>query len=347
MKNQEKEWVDARFITPDQLETGTEATNEYLRAQEVPPDQTEPEPESKLPEVAISPRDASRQRKGSKLLYVSLGLLLTAIVGTELYRLLDWSFSLHPIAGGLVSALVALAGGAGFVQLRRSLKGLKQLRQTAQLREQAQALAESHSHGKSAKLLNQLQQLYRDHPQSEQILQSIHEVDSSYNDQEVIRFLSRHALTQQDQRARRCIQRHSVEAGMLVAVSPWASFDMLLAGWRNLRMLNEVMSIYGIAPGASAQIKLVKSVFHNIAFAGLSELAVDAGSTLLGTSLTSGLSARAGQGLGAGLFTARTGLMAMELCRPLPAEGKKQTQMRQVATELIKNLTRSGQADQN
>lgn len=340
MKPTEHEWTAPRFITPEQLDQPTSADETYTPPQEFAPEETEPEPMAE-PLVSV-PARPPRRRWGRKLFGVSLALLLASVVGSELYRLLEWSFALHPVAGGLVSALLAVAGGGLALQIRRSFKGLKQLKASADLKQEAEQLATSTGQGQAARFLSRLQQHYRTHPDAEQILQQTHEVDSSYSDAEVVHFLSRHALGKQDAQARRCIQRHSVEAGMLVAVSPWASFDMLLAGWRNLRMLNEIMSIYGIAPGASAQIKLVRSVLHNIAFAGLSDLAMDAGSTLLGTSLTSGLSARAGQGLGAGLFTARTGLMAMELCRPLPAAGKKQTLMKQISGDLLKNLTRSG-----
>jgi putative membrane protein len=125
----------------------------------------------------------------------------------------------------------------------------------------------------------------------------------------------------------------------MVALSPWASFDMLLVAWRNLRMIREIATVYGIAPGLLTQGKLLKQVLQNLAFAGASEVAMDAGSALLGSSLTAGLSARAGQGIGAGLFTARTGLTAIKLCRPLPEQGQPKSMLQQIVKGIVHRLT--------
>ena len=55
----------------------------------------------------------------------------------------------------------------------------------------------------------------------------------------------------------------------------------------------------------------------NIAFAGASELVREVGMDWMSQDLAARLSARAAQG-GAGLLTARLGIKAMEVCRPLP-----------------------------
>ena len=114
---------------------------------------------------------------------------------------------------------------------------------------------------------------------------------------------------------------------------------MLLVAWRNLRMIREIATVYGIAPGLLTQGKLLKQVLQNLAFAGASEVAMDAGSALLGSSLTAGLSARAGQGIGAGLFTARTGLMTIKLCRPLPEPDRPKNMLQQIAKGIVHRLT--------
>ena len=59
-------------------------------------------------------------------------------------------------------------------------------------------------------------------------------------------------------------------------------------------------------------------VLINIAFAGASELIREVGMDWLSQDITARLSTRAAQGIGAGLLTARLGIKAMELCRPIP-----------------------------
>ncbi|MBP0049559.1 TIGR01620 family protein [Marinobacterium sp. AK62] len=335
MSSSKHDWHRPTFLDPASIEN-TDTRQGFIPATDIPPDEAEAVDET--PETGIPEPKKQKSTWPARALTASLIALLSLAVGAELYRLLDWSFGLHTLLGTAVASLIIVCTGCGLWQLRRSLKGLRQLRHTRDLRTEAQRLSTRNSHGGAAHFLNRLEAHYRDHPQQDSIIQQIHQVDSSYNDAEVIRFLSSHALTKQDKLARACIRKHSLAAGTLVALSPWASFDMLLAGWRNLRMLREIMSIYGVAPGASAQIRLLKQVFHSIAFAGISDLALDAGSTFLGTGLTSGLSSRASQGLGAGLFTARTGLTAMELCRPLPFNVRRNSVMKRLAGELVTQL---------
>lgn len=345
MNSEHQNWQAPRFIQPDQLDSKQQESS-FIPATELPPEHTFVAEDPLGSEVKKRAEPTtSKKRLTHKIFTLCLALLLIGIVGMELYRLLSWSFELHIWIGVAVSVLVVLTLASGIWQAVRSMTGLKQLREAERLRQEARSLQQEHTHGRAVQLLNKLEQHYKHHPQAQDILQRIHYLDSSYNDAEIVCFLSKHALQQQDFQARQCIQRHSVEAGVLVALSPWASFDMLLAGWRNFRMLKEIMSIYGIAPGATTQVKLLRKVLHSIAFAGLSDIAMDAGSTLLGTSIMAGLSTRAGQGLGAGLFTARTGLTAMELCRPLPDEQQRSSQLKHIANELLRKISGSRSPD--
>jgi putative membrane protein len=62
----------------------------------------------------------------------------------------------------------------------------------------------------------------------------------------------------------------------------------------------------------------VRLVLLNMAFAGASELVREVGMDWMSQDIAARLSTRAAQGIGAGLLTARLGIKAMELCRPLP-----------------------------
>jgi putative membrane protein len=114
------------------------------------------------------------------------------------------------------------------------------------------------------------------------------------------------------------IAKFSSESVVLVALSPIAIIDMLLMLWRNLRLVNKIAALYGLKLSYWSRIKLIKQVIINMAYAGASELVADLGADLLGAELLGKLSARMAQGLGAGMLTARLGLKAMHLCRPIP-----------------------------
>ncbi len=330
-------WKEPVFIAQEQLVGPEPEVSSAPRARELPLDAVQvPHQET----VAL-PTAAQRRPRGltaAKLFAISLGTLLTLGVCVELYRLLDWSYAQHALLGGVVTTLSAGAVAAGAWWVKKSRSGLRQLTQARDLRHRGQALQGKSGQGAAAPYLKALQQHYQQSALAVPLNQAIHEIDSVYNDGEILRFIAQRALVDADEQAYRCITRHSLEAAVLVGVSPYATFDMLLVGWRNLRLLNEIAAIYGIAPGLPAQWTLIKQVLGNIAFAGISEMTIDASSTLLGSSLTSTLSARFGQGLGAGLITARIGLQTMHQCRPLPDPSTRRERLAAIQQRLIEEI---------
>lgn len=330
-------WQRPIELPPEAMTTDTSKPHPHQPARDIPLDKalaTEDEDTAQTSALS-SPR---KSNTGGKLLLL-LGTLVSVAIGAELYRLISWSTSIHPLLGGAFGLLTLLLLFVVGIETRRGLRGSRQLRQVQKLQQQAKTLLQQTSHGDSTALLHQLEQRYRDTPLKRELQDAVAQLDSSYNDQEIIQYLNRHALSQADHTAQRCVQRYSVESGVLVALSPWASFDMLLVAWRNLRMIREIATVYGVTPGLLTQTKLLKQILQNLAFAGASEMAMDAGSALLGSSLTAGLSARAGQGIGAGLFTARTGLTAIKLCRPLPEPDRPKNMLQQIAKGIVHRLT--------
>lgn len=333
-------WQPPVELPTDMLEPESHASTPPA-AREIPLEDARPVPDQIDSDNGVTP---IRNRRGNRL-WVTLAGLVTIACGAELYRLLAWGFTLHPFVGAtlglVVLGLIFLLG----LEVRRGFKGSRQLSNVCKLQTQAAALMEAPTHGQSRSWIKKLEAQYQHPPLSSSMQTAISQLDSSYNDQEILHYLNRHALDSADRKAQKCVQRYSIESGVLVAFSPWASFDMLLVAWRNLRMLREIATIYGLSPGLLTQWKLLKQVLQNLAFAGASEIAMDAGSALLGSSLTAGLSARAGQGLGAGLFTARTGLTAIKMCRPLPDKRQPSSQLSKIAKGIVQRITARKQTE--
>ncbi|RUO72877.1 YcjF family protein [Idiomarina ramblicola] len=145
-------------------------------------------------------------------------------------------------------------------------------------------------------------------------------------------------LSRVDQQATRVISRWSAEAAAMVAVSPFALLDMLIVMWRNQRMISRIAELYGVKLGYWARVRLWRQVFANIAYAGLSEVAADLGAQWVSAELLTRLSTRAGQGLGAGLLTARLGYQVIELCRPMPFEKVKKPGYLKLQKDLLSQL---------
>ncbi|AHG18219.1 hypothetical protein Z042_00065 [Chania multitudinisentens RB-25] len=219
------------------------------------------------------------------------------------------------LGGGIAGGLIVFAGlGSVVGEWRR----LYRLRQRAEERDEARELLHSHGLGKGREFCEKLARqagLDQGHPALQRWQASLHETQ---NDREVIALYAKLVQPVLDNQARREISRSAAESALMIAVSPLALVDMAFIAWRNIRLINRIAVLYGIELGYFSRIRLFRLVLLNIAFAGASELVREVGMDWMSQDLAARLSARAAQGIGAGLLTARLGIKAMELCRPLP-----------------------------
>ncbi len=332
-------WQKPVFIDPKQTSQTSQFQEPPMEPHVFAPDSVTATDDSELV-LTETPPPKKKRRLWSRIFGAAITAVLTGAVVSEVYRFISWGYELNPILGGICTAVTGITIISGTVWLYGSFKGLRQLKEAERLQQEAITLQSQKTHGNAAPFLKKLDKLYDNTDLNQPFKDAIRQVDSAYNDSEIIRYISDHALREQDAAARKCVQRNSVQSGLMVALSPYATFDMYLVGWRNIKMLRELAEIYGIAPGAATQWQLLKRVLHNIAFAGLSEITIHAGSHLLGASITTTLSARAGQGVGASLFTARSGFQAIKLCRPLPLTKDAQKELNKISESIIADVAR-------
>jgi len=280
-----------------------------------------------------------RTISASFLVLLTIEIVDFFIVGFEQSPIITSIYAL------LFSALMLVAGST----LWHELIGLKQFTNRQKMKEQATELLliaqekqteTSNKRGKDfcESISEALPcDLTFDNTKDQQVWQDA--VSGDYSSTELIQLYSRVVLTKVDEKALNEVAKFSTEAVVLVALSPVAVIDMLIMLSRNLRMINKISGLYGLKLGYWSRIKLIKQVFVNMAYAGVSELVADFGSDMLGAELLGKLSARFAQGLGAGMLTARLGAKTMELCRPIPFKEKpKLTQVRKKIAQQIKSL---------
>ncbi|ATY91154.1 YcjF family protein [Pectobacterium atrosepticum] len=218
--------------------------------------------------------------------------------------------------GGITAGSLIVAAGVG--SLAVEWRRLYRLRERAEERDVARDLLHSHGVERGREFCEKLARqagLDSGHPAIQRWQASLHE---THNDREVLELYARLVQPVLDTQARREISRSAAESTLMIAVSPLALVDMAFIAWRNLRLINRIAALYGIELGYFSRIRLFRLVLINIAFAGASELVREIGMDWMSQDLAARLSTRAAQGIGAGLLTARLGIKAMELCRPLP-----------------------------
>ncbi len=244
----------------------------------------------------------------------------------------DW------LSGGWhLLGLGAIALGAG--ALLREAWRLRRLKRHDALRSRLARLPEADAAEalSLAKVLKQQLGLDDDHPHWQAFLAAR---EPHHGGAEIQQLLAHHLLAPRDRQARRLISRMSGETAVMVAVSPLTLVDMFLVAWRNLAMIDRICRLYGLELGYASRLRLLRNVLYNMAFAGATEMASDAGVELLSLNLAGRLSARAGQGMGVGLLTARLGLRTQRLTRPLVFGESEAPRMADLRSELWQQLRR-------
>ena len=121
-----------------------------------------------------------------------------------------------------------------------------------------------------------------------------------------------------DQAARRDIEAAARQVAMVTALVPLALADVATALFANLRMIRRIAAIYGGRSGTLGSWGLLRRVFSHLLATGALALGDDLVSSVAGGGLLSKLSRRFGEGVINGALTARVGISAMEMCRPMP-----------------------------
>jgi len=121
-----------------------------------------------------------------------------------------------------------------------------------------------------------------------------------------------------DQAVRREIEGAARQVATVTALVPLALADVAMALFANLRMIRRIAEIYGGRAGALGSWRLLRRVFSHLIATGAVALTDDLISSVAGGGVISKLSRRFGEGVVNGALTARVGVAAMEVCRPLP-----------------------------
>ncbi|MBN8630024.1 MAG: TIGR01620 family protein [Rhodobacterales bacterium] len=128
----------------------------------------------------------------------------------------------------------------------------------------------------------------------------------------------RELLTTLDAEARLVIEGAARQVATVTALVPLALADVATAAVANLRMIRRIAEIYGGRSGSFGSLRLLRRVFGSLLAAGALALTDDMIGSVAGGGVLSKLSRRFGEGVVNGALTARVGVAAMELCRPLP-----------------------------
>lgn len=121
-----------------------------------------------------------------------------------------------------------------------------------------------------------------------------------------------------DRAALAAVEAAARQVATVTAFVPLALADVATALYANLKLIRRLSEIYGGRSGSMGSFRLMRRVFSALLGAGAIALADDLIGSVASGGLLAKISRRFGEGVVNGALTARVGLAAMELSRPMP-----------------------------
>ena len=224
-----------------------------------------------------------------------------------------------PILGGIAMVLVA---GMVIVLLGVALKELAAFSRLKRLdaihKTAGQALA-ANDLGQARIAIAQLNTLYVNRDDTkwgrEQLLERKAEVLDADG---LLGLAEQTVLASLDTQATREVEAAARQVATVTAIVPLALADVATALTANLRMIRRIAEVYGGRSGTFGSWRLTRTVFTHLVATGAVAIGDDLISSIAGGGVLSKVSRRFGEGVINGALTARVGIAAIEVCRPLP-----------------------------
>jgi len=148
-----------------------------------------------------------------------------------------------------------------------------------------------------------------------------------------------------DQAVRREIEAAARQVAAVTALVPLALADVATALVANIRMIRRIAEIYGGRGGAFGSWRLLRSVMTHLVATGAVAVGDDLIHSVAGGGLLAKLSRRFGEGVINGALTARVGVAAMDVCRPLPFASAPRPRVSNLVTRGLRGLFGAGKPD--
>jgi putative membrane protein len=284
-------------------------------------------------EAAVVPASERRRAPWGSLLFGAVSGLVLLALGLAINQLIADLFIAAPALGWVAIALVVLAVIALVAVVGREFLGILREEEIEKLRASAVEAISVRDHAAAKRVASQIAAMYARRGTA-RAATPVHEDEILEPDDRLA--LAEHIyLAPLDEQARRAIAAAAKQVSLVTAVSPRAIVDVAFVIYAATKLLRTLARIYGGRPGFLGFLRLARSALDHLAVTG----GVAVGDSLLqqalGLGLAARISAKLGEGVLNGLMTARFGLAALAVCRPLPFIREPAPKIGEVAGELL------------
>jgi putative membrane protein len=266
-------------------------------------------------------------------LIVSFALALwTDALIARLFSRADW-------LGWTGIAALGVALAALIFMLIREWAALRRLDSVSLTRERAAKAYEGNDEIQARQIIDTLSLHLKAQPETASGRRILDETKGEVVDgRDLIRLAETELLAPLDRKAASLVMNAAKRVSVVTAVSPRALVDVGYILFESFRLIRSLSELYGSRPATLGLLRLAKNVVAHLAVTGTVAMGDSLIQQMLGHGIAAKLSARLGEGVINGLMTARVGIAAMDLTRPLPFKAEK----RPGITDFLGELTRIG-----
>jgi putative membrane protein len=296
-----------------------------------------------LPVPAETPLVPARRRlRWGAVFWTAVGGLALLGLGLGITHLIEDLFARSADLGYLGLTFAGVAALALTAVIARETFGLARLATIEKLHRRAAEILVSDDRPASRRIVGELLKLAHQNPRLAHARAALQgHVDDIIDGADMIRLAERELMAPLDQEARRLVSVAAQRVSIVTAVSPRALIDVLFVLAAALRLIRQLALLYGGRPGALGMIRLIRQTIAHLAITGGMAASDGLVQQVLGHGVAAKLSQRLGEGVLNGLLTARLGLAAIDVSRPLPFTALP----RPALADLAKDLLRKREAD--
>jgi putative membrane protein len=288
--------------------------------------------------IVMPPAPLARPRRfrWGTILVSALFLLVSMWAGLAITQLIEDYFTRSPVLGWIVLGIAAVAGLAAFAIIAREIWALARLRRIEHIQVDAAHAINADDSAAAKRAIDQLKSLYSQRADAQLGLKELKQYETDIMDgRDRMKLADRHLVAWRDGEAHRIIAHAARRITLLTTVAPTPALDILFVAAQNLRMMRELATLYGGRPSTLATIRLARMVVSHLAVTGGIALSDNLIQHVVGKGLLGRLSARFGEGTVNGILTARVGLAARDVCRPIPQEASAKETLGSLMKELV------------
>ncbi|MEM8550793.1 MAG: TIGR01620 family protein [Pseudomonadota bacterium] len=287
--------------------------------------------------VVATPRSGRRGFSWFSLFAVGISGLAGLALSLSIYAFVEDLLARIPWLGGVAAILAALTVVGLLGVILREWVAIRRLKEVEGLRRRAEKAVELDDRKKALTVLEDLADLYDGRPQTARGRANLKAHQREIIDgRDLVGLGEREVLAPLDKEVMRAITSASRRVAAVTALSPRALVDLAYVLFAALTLVRQIAVIYGGRPGTLGFLRVLRHAVAHLAVTGGIAATDNLVSEVIGKGIAARLSAKLGEGIVNGLMTARLGLAAMDVLRPLPFTATRRPRINDVQGEIAR-----------